>query len=144
MATKHTTYNTLTPARKFQILTAMSDHIEPDGDKYIRYKNGTTDEKIAEQWGLPVKSVQRLRRSTFGTFSNKWNRLGKNRKQAKGRSPVSGKQIKALTEEVTQLRNEVVALRGQVSSIQDHLNIPARPTPRPSTELHAHPGGTDF
>jgi hypothetical protein len=143
MVSRPNTYKRISPARRFQILTDMSDHIEPDGEKHIKYKEGVDDDVLAEKWGLPVKTIQRLRRNTFGTFHNRWNRFGKSRKVSGGSETSANKHIKALTKEIVCLQNEVAALRGQVSSIQDHMNIPARPTPRPSTDISVRSSGDE-
>jgi hypothetical protein len=98
----------LTFPQKFKLAALIQENTEPDGEKFIRYTNGMTDEKIAalaaEQSGHPVTAhnVAAIRKEVVGRL---------NRGQgAPGRNKGVRADVEALRAEVAELRDALAAI----------------------------------
>lgn len=115
--------NVLTFLQKMKVADMIRAHIEPDGDKHIRYKDGLTDDGMAQRaaaafgWPVTEGNVVALRRQIGG----KLRRHGNIESMAKARaarwgSGKGGKSPDGLAAEIAALRAEIVALRRAIEA----------------------------
>jgi hypothetical protein len=107
---------TLTFMQKFKLAALIQENTEPDGEKFIRYTNGLTDEKLAalaaKQSGHPVtaRNITAIRKDVVGCL---------NRARPRG-APSRNKGVRA----------DVEALRAEVAELRDALAILGIPAAR--------------
>jgi hypothetical protein len=115
-ATMGNPINTLTFAQRFKIAGALQDATEPDGAKFIRYKDGSTDaamaERLAAELGFPVTefNVAVIRKGVAGPLRPGMAPGTQRAEWGSGNGTLRG--------EIENLRGEVKALGEMVENLQ--------------------------